>query len=113
MCGFSSGWNMDISSSRDSPPSLSTSACPNRLLSRLRCSAVNAVKKKPTKQTNVATNQVVEGCGNISDYIKFRVGPVKREDVVAKIRPTLYFLQQLFANCNNLFCCKVGLIRGW
>ena len=43
---------MDISSSRDSPPSLSTSACPNRLLSRLRCSAVKAVEKKkpPTKQ---------------------------------------------------------------
>ena len=28
-----------------------------------------------------------------------------------KSTTTLYFLQQLFATCNNLICCKTGLIR--
>ena len=39
--------------------------------------------------------------------------PVKRatsKDFVAKKdRTTLYFLQQIFAICNNLNCCKIGL----
>ena len=42
--------------------------------------------------------------------------PVKRlkcTDLVSKSRITLSFLQQLFATCNNLICCKTGLnMRG-
>lgn len=44
MCGPSSGWNMQISSSRDSPPSLFRSALSNLLLSRFLCCSVKAVK---------------------------------------------------------------------
>ena len=33
-------------------------------------------------------------------------------DFVAKKRTTLYFLQQIFATCNNLICCKTGLNVG-
>ena len=38
--------------------------------------------------------------------------PVKRAtctDFVAKSRTTLYYLQQIFATCNNLICGKTGL----
>ena len=70
-------------------------------------------KKKPTNQTNVATNQFVESCGNYLWLDKISSWASKTSRCCCKVRPTLYFLQQLSANCNNLFCCKVGLIRGW
>ena len=31
----------------------------------------------------------------------------------AKSRTSLYFLQKLFATCNNLICCKTRLTCGW
>ena len=43
------------------------------------------------------------------------LGAVKRAtctDFVAKSKSTLCFLQQLFATCNNLCCCKTGLNVG-
>ena len=42
--------------------------------------------------------------------------PVKRatyKDFLAESRTTLHFLQQRFAACNKLICCKTGLIRRW
>ena len=35
----------------------------------------------------------------------------RKSGLVAKSITTLYFLQQLFANCNKLICCKTCLIR--
>ena len=44
------------------------------------------------------------------------VGPVKCKHLQIlsqKEKTSPYFLQQLFAPCINLICCKTGLIRGW
>ena len=52
--------------------------------------------------TSLAANQVC-------------LGPVKgatRTDFVAKGRTNFYFLQQLFATCDNLICYKIVLNVG-
>ena len=39
---------------------------------------------------------------------KFVLGPAIRTDFVSKCKTILYFLQQFFATCSNLICCKTG-----
>ena len=88
----------------------------------------------PRVQTCLASNQVVACCVNTVFWLdkitpesrhtqdftslvakEICLASVKRETCTyffAKRRTSLLFLQQLFSNRNNLFCCKIGLIHG-
>ena len=55
-----------------------------------------------TGVTQVAAKQVCLGRVKRATFTEF----------VAESRTTLYFLQQIFATCNNLICCKTGLNVG-
>ena len=61
------------------------------------------------------SHTIRERCVTCCAAKKVCLGLVKRAtctDFVAKSRTALYFLVQLSATCNNLICCKTGLICG-
>ena len=47
---------------------------------------------------------------NLSSHITEDVNTRHFTNFVAKDRTSLYFLEQIFATCNNLNCCKTGVI---